>query len=341
MTRFSIARKLLIALLLIALLASCGEKSQRPERPSAKPPAQSAQQARPETEVPQSAPAAPEQPEEQQTNPAPEAPEPKSEPAPEPAVSDAPTEPLPRICIDPGHYAGVNQFVDEEGVVYCEGDFTLEVALNLRRILWDRYGIEAVLTRETGSITLGGYTDWDLDEYGLGLRGSYAAEQGCDFFISLHTNANLDEANGYPTMAQPIDITKTIVLANIPCCESERWLHVANAIGESMTEKNYELGLSSDSRFLDASVGTVPEWSDEWNDSLVLPGAVLRRLGERGDYYAVLRAAAGEDVPGIILEHGFHTVPEMRRMAADGTLAEAWAEADAEGIAAGLGLAQP
>ena len=329
MIRFSSLKKLLAGLLVIALLAGCAGKSRRPEPPAVKP-------AQPAAQDPEAA--AREDPE----NLLPKEAEPESSAEPEepeiPETPETPREPLPRICIDPGHYAGVNQFTDADGVTYCEGDFVLEVALHLRRILWDKYGIETVLTRETGSISLGGYTDWDLDEYDLGHRGSYAAEQDCDFFISLHTNANLDGANGYPTLDQPIGITKTVVLANIPCCESERWLHVANEIGRSMSETNYALGLADKDSFMEGSVGQIPDWSDEWNDSLVMPGAVLRRLGERGDYYAVLRAAAGEGVPGIILEHGFHTVPEMRKLAADGTLAEAWAEADADGIAAGLGL---
>ena len=337
MIRVSHLKRLLALLLAVALLAGCAAKSRRPEPPPLPKPAQQTprdpeeaaredpENLRPEEAAP---PAEPESPAPPESTAEPEHPEPP----------EAPAEPLPRICIDPGHYAGVNEFTDDDGITYCEGDFVLDVALRLRRILRDSYGIEAVLTRDTGSISLGGYTDWDLDEYALGLRGTYAAEQDCDFFISLHTNANLDDANGYPTLAQPVGITKTIVLANIPCCESERWLKVANAIGRSVSETNYALGLADRDSFMEGAVGQIHDWSDEWNDSLALPGAVLRRLGERGDYYAILRAAAGEGVPGIILEHGFHTVPEMRKMAADGTLAEAWAEADAAGIAAGLGL---
>ena len=51
-----------------------------------------------------------------------------------------------------------------------------------------------------------------------------------------------------------------------------------------------------------------------------------------------LRGAADAGVPGMIIEHGFHTVPDMRQKATAGELAEAWAEADADGLAEGYHL---
>lgn len=44
----------------------------------------------------------------------------------------------------------------------------------------------------------------------------------------------------------------------------------------------------------------------------------------------MLRAAA-VGVPGLIIEHGFHTVAAMRRAAMQGDLAAQWAEGDAAG----------
>ena len=49
------------------------------------------------------------------------------------------------------------------------------------------------------------------------------------------------------------------------------------------------------------------------------------------------RGAASAGVPGVIIEHGLHTIPEVRK-AAQGDLALKWAEADAYGIAWGLGF---
>ena len=75
-----------------------------------------------------------------------------------------------------------------------------------------------------------------------------------------------------------------------------------------------------------------------YNDATNVEGTVCRRMGQSGDYYGVLRGAANVGVPGMIIEHGFHTVPEMRGTAKTGELAKAWARADAEGIAEGFGF---
>lgn len=245
---------------------------------------------------------------------------------------------LPKICIDPGHYYGVNTVTGEKSYGYVEGDFTLQVALNLQRILLEKYGIESFLTRETGTIDLHGYSDYELDSMYLELRGAVAKEQDCDFFLSIHTNANLPNANDYPPLLQPKQITKTIVLANELCCQDETWIAVANAIGENVSTVNVEEGIAEERPFIKAEAGNIPDWSDWWNDSLTQPGAVLRRLGEHGDYYGVLRGANKQGIPGIIVEHGFHSVPEMRYAASYGDLAMRWAEADADGIAEGLGI---
>ncbi len=265
-----------------------------------------------------------------------EAVDPASSDRPPQSALTGPSTPRPKICIDPGHYAGVNAI--DDGLGFAEGDFTLEVALRLQAILRDTYGIESCLTRSGGTAVLGGYSDLELDQEHISLRGAYAAEQGCDFFMSIHTNANLEDANGCPTFDQPIGITKTVVLVNVPCGKSERWLAVANEIGTRLSRVNADLGLAESDSFQPASVGQIPAWSDEWNDSLNRPGAVLQRLRENEDYYGVLRGAAEVGVPGIIVEHGFHTVRRMREMAVNENLAETWAKADADAIAAALGL---
>lgn len=260
-----------------------------------------------------------------------------------PAATDAPEASpppaaLPKICIDPGHFTGINQAPEPDSYGYCEGDFNLQVALALRRILAERYGIEACLTRDSGDITIDGRTNWALDRSLVELRGRYAAEAGCDVFISLHTNGNQDDVNDQPTWQQPAEITKTVVIVNIPCRESEQWLNVANEIGERVTAASARIGLSPNGSFYRVAADNMPTWTDEWNDSVTLPGSVFYRLADGKDYYGVLRGAADAGVPGMIIEHGFHTVAQMRYLAQNGNLAEIWAEADAEGIAAGLGL---
>lgn len=240
------------------------------------------------------------------------------------------------ICIDPGHYAGQNA-VPVDQASYAEGDFTLELALELKRILKESCGITAYLTRESGSVSIGGYTDGGLDSGHISLRGEYA--EGSDLFLSLHTNANLDHANGYPTYEQLIEIMKPIVIMNTAACENETALAVGNAVGIHLADASYELGIAMPDKFRRAErAEDIVPWTDAWNDGVDHPGTLCRRLGEHGDYYGVLRGAANAGVPGMIIEHGFHTVPKMREEAVFGELKLRWARADAEGIVEGFGF---
>ena len=239
------------------------------------------------------------------------------------------------VCIDPGHYNGVNRL--DGG--YVEGDVTLQLALMLRDDLKRKYGIDSCLTRETGSITLNGYTDEVLDSAHLELRGLYAGEMGSDIFLSLHTNANETNANGFETCSQPIAINKPILIVNTTTCTSQTAIKVANEIGTSLSAVNYEMGLSTVMEFRTVTFGQVDQWTDAYNDSLDMPGTVFCKFMNDGrDYYGVLRGAACVGVPGIIIEHGMHTVPEVRTASTEGDLIERWATADAYGIAQGFGF---
>lgn len=243
------------------------------------------------------------------------------------------------VCIDPGHYAGANAM--EGG--YTEGDATLRIGLRLREILKSDYGIDSCMTREGGSITLEGHTDGELDQNFLRLRGAYAGVTGSDLFLSLHTNANEDNANGYETCSQPISINKPILLANTLACSSRAAIAVGNAIGANLAQASYRAGTATQSGFQAVRAGNLSQWTDAYNDSPDLPGTMFaRQMGDGRDYYGVLRGAAEVGVPGIIIEHGMHTVPEVRQIAVTGDLLERWASADAYGIAFGFGfLSQP
>ena len=242
------------------------------------------------------------------------------------------------VCVDPGHFGGAN-VVDDPAAPYCEGDFTLELARAFANDLRRSCGIEVRLTRSTGDITIDGYTNSALDSGHIALRGELAA--GCDLFLSLHTNANLDNANGSPTFEQPLGITKPVVIANTCAATSPEALQVANAIGAELARASAQAGIATCDEF-DAVAGAdeLRAWSDAYNDEVNAPGTVYVRLRDDGasDYYGVLRGAAAAGVPGFIVEHGFHTVPAMRARAATGDLAGIWAAADARGIARGLGF---
>lgn len=189
------------------------------------------------------------------------------------------------------------------------------------------------MTREGDVITIDGYTNSELDHKHLALRGEYAS--GCDLFISLHTNANLDNANGYSTLDQPINLTKTDIIVNRLASESNNTLQQAAAVGRGVTQVNYDLGLSVTEAFNEFPV----ERSDAYNDSLDTPGSICYRWQESGeDYYGVLRGASSVGVPGFIVEHGHHTVSAVRDAAQNNDLSTKWAEADAAGIAYGYGF---
>ncbi|MDO4614952.1 MAG: N-acetylmuramoyl-L-alanine amidase [Lachnospiraceae bacterium] len=238
------------------------------------------------------------------------------------------------VCLDPGHFAGRNALDPDDGTTYCEGDVTLEIGLALRDIL-EEYGVNVIMTRETGSITLGGYTDAELDGGHISLRGASSA--GCDLFVSLHTNANLEQANGYPTCGQPKEINKPIVIVNVPGSQSVEALTAGSEIGENLVSLYQKIELGAEEAFESAEVGDeLREWSDAYNDSLEEPGAIVMRTEGGSDYYGVLSGSAGVGVPGMIVEHGFHTVKEFRELINDGDLIDELAEADAEGILAGL-----
>ena len=239
------------------------------------------------------------------------------------------------ICIDPGHYGGKNAV--EGTTPYAEGDFTLQLAKILAGKLKDEYGVSSILTRETAEISMGGFTDRDLDSAHISLRGEFA--KGTDLFLSLHTNANLDGANGYETVEQPVSIDKPILILNTLACENPEVIHLANAIGTNLAKSSYELGIAAVGEFDTVEKEEeIREWTDAYNDQLLAKGTVCRRTDQGEDYYGVLRGAADAGVPGMIIEHGFHTVPKMRQAAATGELAKVWAEADAAGIAEGYGL---
>ncbi len=105
-----------------------------------------------------------------------------------------------------------------------------------------------------------------------------------------------------------------------------------------MTAASYRLGLSFTGQFEECSTDSLTEWTSDFNDSINIKGTVCYRLGTDGDYYGVLRGAANVDVPGMIVEHGYHTVEEVRRQAMTEDLAAEWAQADADGIVKGLGF---
>lgn len=239
------------------------------------------------------------------------------------------------ICVDPGHYAYASELDATNPYGYDEGTYMLKVGLSLARILHDNYGISTHLTRTTDHITVAGFSDGELDNYHISLRGELAADD--DLFISLHSNSNLENANGRRTEDQPLTISKPLILVNQVAIGSSECLIQASEIGKELARANYENGLSSTEMFdMVQQQKELREWDDDFNDSLSVPGTVCFRTGSNGDdYYGVLRGAAVVGVPGYIIEHAHHSVEEVRKKCFESAIYETWASADARGIARG------
>ena len=229
-----------------------------------------------------------------------------------------------KICIDAGHEPGANAVPGTNSYGYVEGDFTLKLAEELKKILETDYGIEVCMTRDEGGFnTIGNQ---------ISMRGAYAAQQNSDLFVSIHTNANENNVNGAYTFSQPTTILKPIIIVNDLIISNKKLLDICNDIGAGLSRVSYDEGISSHNEFSTVSQGQIKEWTTSYNDSTEENGTVVCRHGKTGQYYGVLRGAEEAGVPGMIIEHGHHTVPEMRQAAMQGDLAKKWAQADAEGI---------
>ncbi len=94
-----------------------------------------------------------------------------------------------RVCLDAGHYGKYNQ--SPVNSAYYESDMTWKLHLYLKEAL-ESYGIEVITTR----------SDKDTD-LGLETRGMTA--EGCDLFLSIHSNATTSTSNDAPLACCSID----------------------------------------------------------------------------------------------------------------------------------------
>jgi N-acetylmuramoyl-L-alanine amidase len=86
------------------------------------------------------------------------------------------------VVIDPGHGGPKPGTIGKSGLQ--EKDINLAVALALKKLLLDKAGIDAILTRES-----------DVD-VGLDDRTVIANQKRADLFVSIHTNAHRDRKRG-------------------------------------------------------------------------------------------------------------------------------------------------
>lgn len=246
-----------------------------------------------------------------------------------------------KVCLDPGHFQSKNGGT----YGYSEAKAMLSVATNLQTYL-KAGGIDVYMTRTNDNITLGGYTNQD-DGNQLNARGHAARSNNCDVFISLHTNANSENANGCDTIHQPSTLNKTVVFVNKTAYNQSSGVvvNMANRMGYNITAKNKELGIPTCS-WLSArpTLYRLPSYGtdefDVYNETLRKKGKIVfRTLTSGEDYYAVLRAAASDGVPGILIEHSFHTVPAYcKAFMNDPDVAKHYALSDARSIGGAYGF---
>lgn len=191
----------------------------------------------------------------------------------------------PIVCLDAGHYGKYNRSpaIPE----YYESDMNWKLHLMLKTAL-ENYGITVKTTR----------TDKEKD---LSLNARGAVSEGCDLFISIHSNAAgsaVNESADYVVVFVPLDGT-------------------GDEIGKMLAD----------------GISDVMDTRQE--------GIIATREGNNGDYYGVIRAAVAVGTTGLLVEHSFHTNTRSTRWLMDDKNLKRLAEAEAALIAEYYGMPEP
>lgn len=207
---------------------------------------------------------------------------------------------MTKICLDAGHYGKYNQSPANKD--YYESDMTWKLHLLQRKYL-KQYGAETVLTR----------VDKEKD-LGVVARGEYA--EGCDLFISNHSNAISNKVNESTDYVAVIHLTDD---STTKCDDVSKEL--ANKIAPVIAEI---MGTKQGFRVLTRGVNF-----DRNEDGIL-----------NDNYYGVLHGARMAGVPGLIIEHSFHTNTKMTNWLMDDDNLEKLARAEAKVIAEYFGLSK-
>lgn len=198
-----------------------------------------------------------------------------------------------KICLDAGHAGKCNPYIVAGKTIGYESEVAWKLCERLASEL-RKAGVEVICTRKTPE-----------EDPGLEERGRMS--DGCELFLSLHTNAGAETAD-YP----------------LACCAADG---SADGIGLRLARTVQSVMQTKQGARL---------WKRDWQT-----GKVTALLSERDDgfgkrayqkdYYGVLRGAAQVGTPGVLLECSFHTHPVMARWLTDDknldTLAKALCDA--------------
>ena len=205
------------------------------------------------------------------------------------------------IAIDPGH-GGSDSGAVANGL--REKDLTLEVSLALKEELESYDGVTVVMTRSTDV-----RPSENLSE-DLSSRVQTAAAARADALVSIHFNSGSPLARG----------------AEVWYGNSSSYNYATHTKGRQLSsniqEELTDLGLA------DRGIKTRDNPYYNYPD------------GSTGDYYAIIRQAREENMPGIIVEHAFLTSSSDAQLLRDPAFVRSLGVADATGIAQTYGLSK-
>lgn len=204
------------------------------------------------------------------------------------------------ICLDAGHYGKYNQSPAVKS--YYESDMVWKLHLLQKKYL-EQYGFKVITTRENQATDLALYT-----------RGATA--KGCALFISNHSNAvgsYVNDSVDYVSVYRLYEDTTT------NCDDISK--EIAEVLAPVIAE---QMGVSQGYR-----VVTRKSDNDRNGDGIM-----------NDNYYGVLNGARAVNVPGMILEHSFHTNTRTTNWLLDDSNLDKLAQAEAAAIAKYFGMAK-
>lgn len=207
-----------------------------------------------------------------------------------------------KICLDPGHYSNqyntpdfscytdyTCDYIYDDGTVgdtflsqYYESAMSWKLHIYLSYEL-EKYGFQVETTRH-----------YLKDDLAVQTRGQTAI--GCDLFLSLHSNAASISDATQPIAIVNYDENTPITLSEGDDADLDRELiNVSQEIGKILAVTVSDTMNKSD---IDISTGVI--WSRTGE---------FRTTVENYEWYGVLGGCRGVNVPGILLEHSYHTNP--------------------------------
>lgn len=203
-----------------------------------------------------------------------------------------------KIMLDAGHYGKYNQ--SPANKAYYESDFAFKF-VNMLKAELEGYGFVVGTTR----------TEQAKD---LALQSRGKAAKGYNLFISIHSNAvgsGVNETVDYPVAFTMVSDKKV----SIDEVSKEVGEILAAVVGKTM-------GTTQGARTMTKQSGNDRDGNGVLDD----------------EYYGVLHGAKLAGVPGIILEHSFHTNTRATNWLLDDSNLKKMAAAEAEALAEYYGM---